>query len=172
MVILFLSTIFCNLFGLSIQPYLQNLDSLAQEMSELCSILWFGGHFVFDGYFKIHNLLGQSIWTSMKNLESVSQKMCRLSIRTSMQNLESVSQKWALGTKEDGHLSIIYIQAIIQSKLHFSYSQSLDKRAKIKLISVPGAISSKRNCASGGGHLKIIFFVNVKILKNAYFSIR
>ena len=47
----------------------------------------------------------------------------------------------ALGTKDDGHLSIIYIQAIIQSKLHFSYSQSLDKRAKIKLIFVP-AIST------------------------------
>ena len=28
----------------------------------------------------------------------------------------------ALGTKEDKHLSIIYIQAIIQSKLHFLYS--------------------------------------------------
>ena len=50
-------------------------------------------------------------------------------------------QVMALGTKEDGHLSIIYIQAIIQSKLHFSYSQSLDKRAKIKLIFVP-AIST------------------------------
>ena len=48
-------------------------------------------------------------------------------------------QVMALGTKEDGHLSIIYIQAIIQSKLHFSYSQSLDKRAKtqIKWIFVP-----------------------------------
>ena len=29
----------------------------------------------------------------------------------------------ALGTKEDKHLSIIYIQVIIQSKLHFSYSR-------------------------------------------------
>ena len=70
----------------------------------------------------MRNLSGQSIRTSMQNLESVAQKMAELlhnyvityirnyvitkfilrnlsgqSIRTSMQNLESV----ALGTKED-----------------------------------------------------------------------
>ena len=36
----------------------------------------------------------------------------------------------------------------------------------------PGAISSERNHASGGGQQKIIFFVNVKIMRNVYFSIR
>ena len=36
---------FWNLFGLSIPTFMQNLDSVAQEMSELCSILRFGGHF-------------------------------------------------------------------------------------------------------------------------------
>ena len=39
--------VFWNLFGLSIQTSMQNLDSVAQEMSELCSILRFGGHFVY-----------------------------------------------------------------------------------------------------------------------------
>ena len=34
-----------NLFRLSIRTSMQNLDSVAQEMSELCSILRFGGHF-------------------------------------------------------------------------------------------------------------------------------
>ena len=39
--------IFKNFFGLSILTSMQNLDSVAQEMSELCTILQFGGHFVF-----------------------------------------------------------------------------------------------------------------------------
>ena len=39
-----------NLFGQSIQTSTQNLESVAQEMSELCSILRFGGHFVFGGH--------------------------------------------------------------------------------------------------------------------------
>ena len=43
---------FFNLFGLSIQISMQNLDSVAQEMSELCSILRFGGHFVFQFFSK------------------------------------------------------------------------------------------------------------------------
>ena len=37
---------------LSIRTSMQNLDSVAQEMSELCSILWFGGHFVFQNFVK------------------------------------------------------------------------------------------------------------------------
>ena len=43
--------------GLSIQTSMQNLDSVAQEMSELCSILYlaailfFCGHFVFGSHF-------------------------------------------------------------------------------------------------------------------------
>ena len=44
---------FCqNLFRLSKRTSMQNLDSVAQEMSELCSILWFGGHFVFQNFVK------------------------------------------------------------------------------------------------------------------------
>ena len=49
-----MAAIFCppdyfshNLFGQSIQTSMQNLESVAQEMSELCSILPFGGHFIF-----------------------------------------------------------------------------------------------------------------------------
>ena len=41
-----------NLFRLSIRTSMQNLDSVAQEMSELCSILRFGGHFVFQNFVK------------------------------------------------------------------------------------------------------------------------
>ena len=45
---------FCqNLFRLSIRTSMQNLDSVAQEISELCSILRFGGHFVFQKIFNI-----------------------------------------------------------------------------------------------------------------------
>ena len=49
----------------------------------------------------------------------------------------------ALGTKEDEHLSIIYIQAIIQSKLHSRISEVWTKEQKkqIKLIFAP-AIST------------------------------
>ena len=39
---------FCNLFGLSIQTSVQNLESVAQEIIDLYSILRFGGHFVFQ----------------------------------------------------------------------------------------------------------------------------
>ena len=35
-----------------------------------------------------------------------------------------------LGKKEDKHLTIIYIQVIIQSKLHFSYSRRKCKKCK------------------------------------------
>merc|ERR1711997_272268 len=38
------SKFYQNLFRLSIRTSMQNLDSVAQEMSELCSILRFGGH--------------------------------------------------------------------------------------------------------------------------------
>ena len=59
------------------------------------------------------------------------QNLFRLSIRTSMQNLESVAQKmselWHLVWK-DKHLSIIYIQVILQSKLHFSYSRRKNQK--------------------------------------------
>ena len=51
---------------------MQNLESVAQEMSELCSILRFGGNFVFK---KIENL---SIGNSMQNLDSVAQEMSEL----------------------------------------------------------------------------------------------
>ena len=58
-----------NLFRLSIRTSMQNLDSVAQEMSELCSILRFGGHFVFWRPFcfskKFQNLFGLSTQTSM-----------------------------------------------------------------------------------------------------------
>ena len=37
---------------LSIRTSMQNLDSVGQKMSELCSILWFGGHFVFQNFVK------------------------------------------------------------------------------------------------------------------------
>ena len=50
-------------------------DSVAQEMSELCSILRFGGHFVFR---KIQNLCSLPIQTSMQNLDSVAQEMSEL----------------------------------------------------------------------------------------------
>ena len=100
---------------------MQNLDSVAQEISELCSILRLGGHFFWAAilFFKI---LSKFVQTVLTNLHSKS-GVC------SSKN----EQVMALGTKEDGHLSIIYIQAIIQSKLHFSYSQSLDKRAKTQI---------------------------------------
>ena len=61
-----------NLFRLSIRTSMQNLDSVAQEMSELCSILRFGGHFVFQKNF------GLSILTSMQNLDSVALEMSEL----------------------------------------------------------------------------------------------
>ena len=44
------SKFYQNLFRLSIRTSMQNLDSVAQEMSELCSILRFGGHFVFQNF--------------------------------------------------------------------------------------------------------------------------
>ena len=112
---------FCqNLFRLSIQTSMQNLDSVAQEMSELCSILRFGGHFVFLAailfFIFFQNLFGLSI----QNLDSVAQdervllnfaiwrpfyflaailffkknqNLVRLSIRTSMRNLDSIAQE-------------------------------------------------------------------------------
>ena len=49
----FLAAIFFwKLFGLYIQTSMQNLNSTAQEMTELCSILPFGGHFVFQNFVK------------------------------------------------------------------------------------------------------------------------
>jgi len=42
---------FCNLFGLSIWTSMQNLDSVAQAISELGPVLWFGGQFVFGDHF-------------------------------------------------------------------------------------------------------------------------
>ena len=58
-----------NLFGLSIRTSMQNLESVDLEMSELCSILRFGSHFVFWQPFcfsKIcQNLFRLSIGTSM-----------------------------------------------------------------------------------------------------------
>ena len=36
-----------NLLGQFTQTFVQNLESVAQEMSELCSILRFGNHFIF-----------------------------------------------------------------------------------------------------------------------------
>ena len=50
---------------------MRNLESVAQEMSELCSVLYLKCIF-------FHNLLGQSIQTSMQNLESVAQEMSEL----------------------------------------------------------------------------------------------
>ena len=50
--ILFFNFFFQNLFGLSIQISVQNLVSVAQEMSKLCSILRFCGHFVFQNFVK------------------------------------------------------------------------------------------------------------------------
>merc|ERR1712015_146096 len=78
---------------------MQNLDSVAQEMSTLCSILRFDGNFVFQNLFRL------SIQTSMQNLD--------LFISTSMQNLESVAQKmsklWHLVQKRtDIYLSSIF----------------------------------------------------------------
>ena len=56
-----------NSFRLSIHTSMRNLDSVAQEMSELCSILRFGGHFVFQKFFKICSdypyELSCEIWT-------------------------------------------------------------------------------------------------------------
>ena len=61
---------------------ISNTNSVAQEMSELWSILQFGGHIVFwlPFYFSIyfHNLFRKSIQTSMQNLDSVAQEMSEL----------------------------------------------------------------------------------------------
>ena len=46
--VLFRIFYFCDLFGISIRTTMQNLESVAQKMSELCSIWQFGGHFVFQ----------------------------------------------------------------------------------------------------------------------------
>ena len=54
---------------------MQNLEFVAPEMSEFCSILKFGGHFVFQ---KNQNLFRLSIGTSMQNLDSVAQEMSEL----------------------------------------------------------------------------------------------
>ena len=101
-----------NLVRLSIQTSMRNLDSIAQEMSKLCSILWFGGHIVFQNFVKICSdcpyELPCKIWSLLLKNEQV----------------------MALGTKEDKHLSIIYIQVIIQSKLHFSYSRRKNPNKK------------------------------------------
>ena len=92
--------------------------------------------------FVLSHLVGQSIWTSMQNLESAAKKMTELwvllylhtfctfvicldyrSIQTSMQNVESVAQKMAviaLGTKVDTYYYIyllIITRAIVVSKL-------------------------------------------------------
>ena len=56
MAILFFGSHFVcqNLFRLSIGTSMQNLDSVAQEMSELCSILRFGGHFFKKFVWTVH----------------------------------------------------------------------------------------------------------------------
>ena len=60
----------CDFFSYNLfRQSKQNLESVAQEMSELRSILQFGGHFV---------LFRLSIQTSMKNLDSVAQEMSEL----------------------------------------------------------------------------------------------
>ena len=117
-------------------------------MSEFCSILRFGGHFIFlqPFCFLKKSKFGQTVHTnfhaksglySSRNeqvmlnfviwqpfcFSKFCQNLFRLSIRTSMQNLESVAQKlselWHLVRKRTN----TYIQVIIQSKLHFSYSR-------------------------------------------------
>ena len=87
-----------NLFGLSIRTSMQNLDSVAQEMSELCSILWFGGHFVFQNFVKI--------------------------FRTVHLNFHAKSGSISQIMSDLRHLYII------QPKLHFLYSRSLDNMQK------------------------------------------
>ena len=71
-----------NLFGLFIKTSMQHLDSVTQEMSELCSILRFGCHFVFWWLFcfskKIQNLFRLSTWTSMRSMDSVAQEIIEL----------------------------------------------------------------------------------------------
>ena len=59
----------CSIFRRSIWTTMQNPEPLAWKMSDLLSVLWFGGHFVFC------NLLGLSIWNSMHNLYSVAQEV-------------------------------------------------------------------------------------------------
>ena len=54
---------------------MRNLDYLAQEMSELCSILQFGGHFVFKKTSKFVLTVHR---TSMRNLDSVAQEVSEL----------------------------------------------------------------------------------------------
>ena len=62
---------------------MQNLDFVAQAMSELCSILQFFGHFVFGGHLVFQkcfpdNLFGLFIQNSLQNLDSVTQEMSEL----------------------------------------------------------------------------------------------
>ena len=112
------------------------------QFCDLAAILFFGGHFVFlkkskfgqtvhtnfhakSGLYSSRNeqvMLNFVIWRPFC-FSKFCQNLFRLSIRTSMQNLESVAQKmselWHLVRKRTN----IYIQVIIQSKLHFSYSR-------------------------------------------------
>ena len=104
---------------------MQNLDSVAQNMAELLH----NYIFVPTNYAKfiLRNLSGQSIRTSMRNLESVAQKMSEFSTRHER-------------GRTDIYLlsSTIYIQAIIQSKLGVREFASFDdygvsmRRIKIK----------------------------------------
>ena len=55
---------------------MQILDSVAQEVIDLCSILLFGGHFDLSLFSRIFS--GLSIQTSMENLDSVAQEMSEL----------------------------------------------------------------------------------------------
>ena len=126
-------------------------SKFCQEMSEVCSILRFGGHFVFNILSKfvqtVHTnfhvksglcssrnervMLNFVIWRPFC-FSKFCQNLFGLSIRTNMQSLQSVAQKmselWYLVRKgwtySLSYLSI-YIQAIIQSKLTFAKSSKV-----------------------------------------------
>ena len=112
-----------KLFSLSIRTSMQNLDSVAQEMSELCLIFQYGGHFVFQNFVKKWVSYAQFCYFVFQNFVKICSD-CPYDFHAQSGVCSSKNERvMALGTKEDKHLSIIYIQVIIRSKLHFSYSR-------------------------------------------------
>ena len=133
-------------------------SKFCQEMSELCSILWFvqivhtnfhakSGPVNFNFHAKSGLCSSRNEWVLLNFViwrqfcfSKFCQNLFRLSIPTSIQNLESVAQKmsklWHLVQKRmdilgaGGQRGIAhYLQRIIQSKLVCAKFASLDKNA-------------------------------------------
>ena len=88
---------------------MQNLESVALKMTELCVLLYLCTFFVLFVLLYFCNLFGLSIRTSMQNLESVAQKMAEL-LHYDVDNDIICSTPVIINTSREGGFFLHFVQ--------------------------------------------------------------